>query len=659
LSAWAWLLYVVLAAGVSAAAFFVYGRRESAGRGRRLLASLRAATLALVLLLLFDPRLPGVAVGRGPARMVLLDASLSMNAPGAGGETTWQRAIRLAQQGGAGRVILFGDVARSVRTDSLAALSPTEAHSRLAPALRAAAEAGAARVRVLTDGRLEDGDEARGAAAEAGLSVDMVDLGAARLPDRSLAEVDAPAWAEAGKGVDIRVGVAWSGGDSAQARQPVRVHAAGGGATAEATVQPPAAGLLGTAVLHLQPTAPPSGGLVRFDLSLIPRDSVPADDSRAVYVYVAERPAGIVVVSFQPDWEPRFLQPILADALGLPAQGFLRLGEDRYVGTGGALTAGKPATEAEARAAAEQADLLVLHGVGAASPEWAQKLLRQARRVIVFPAGTMPEGDVPVSLPPPTPADWYIATEPPASPIAAYLAGLVTDSMPPLSELRVVQPPAGAWSILDAQRDRSGPRVPALVAGESGGRRWVVATGTGYWRWAFRGGAAREAYRSLWSALAGWLAHDVSGIAPLPVRPVDWAVERSERVGWEAPGLAADSLVVSLTDSAGAAVMDTSMSVAAGDTAWTRPPAPGNYRYAAAAFSGGKPVGRATGPLTVELYSPDYARPVFDWRRAGGTRQETAGAAGERPLHESVWPYALILALLSLEWALRRRWGLT
>lgn len=657
MSTWAWLLYVVLAAGVSAAAFFVYGRRESAGRGRHLLAALRAATLALILLLLFDPRLPGAVVGPGPGRMVLLDASLSMAAP-VGGRTVWQRAIRLAQQSGAERVIVFGDVARSVAADSLSVLKPTDAHSRLTPALRAAAEAGATRVRVLTDGRLEDGAEARQEAADAGLPVEVVDLGTARL-DRSLAEVEAPAWAEVGKGVDIRVGVAWSGGDSTRARQPVQVRAVGGGAMAEATVEPRGPGLLGTTVLHLQPKAPPSGGLVRFDLALIPHDSIPADDSRSVYVYIAERPAGIVVVSFQPDWEPRFLQPILGDALGLPAQGFLRLGVDRYASTGGALTAGKPATEAEARAAAEQANLLVLHGVSATSPAWALALLRQARRVIVFPAGPLPQGSLPAVVPPPTPADWYIAPEPPASPVSAYLAGLVADSLPPLAELRVVQPPAGAWAILDAQRDRSGPRVPAVVAGQSSGRRWVVATGSGYWRWAFRGGVAREAYRSLWSALAGWLAHDVSGVAPLAVRPVQWAVPRSEAVGWEAPGLAADSLVVSMTDSAGTAVMDTSVRVAAGDTAWTRPPVPGNYRYAVSAFAGGKPVGRSTGPLTVEDYSPDYARQIFDWRRAPGARQQVAVAGGVRPLHESVWPYALILVLLSLEWALRRRWGLS
>jgi DNA-directed RNA polymerase specialized sigma24 family protein len=58
-----WVLYTIAAAAALAAALLLYGRMEAPGRGRRVLAVMRWAAVALLLLLIFDPRLPVLAVG--------------------------------------------------------------------------------------------------------------------------------------------------------------------------------------------------------------------------------------------------------------------------------------------------------------------------------------------------------------------------------------------------------------------------------------------------------------------------------------------------------------------------------------------------------------------------------------------------------------------
>jgi LPXTG-motif cell wall-anchored protein len=59
MSGTSWALWAGLCAIAAAASIWHYRRRETAGHGRMLLAGLRAAALALLLLILFDPQLPG------------------------------------------------------------------------------------------------------------------------------------------------------------------------------------------------------------------------------------------------------------------------------------------------------------------------------------------------------------------------------------------------------------------------------------------------------------------------------------------------------------------------------------------------------------------------------------------------------------------------
>ena len=154
-----WLAFGILVAGAGGFAAWIYVRRELPIPGRRLLGTIRASVLVLVLLLLWDPRLPrGQGSGTSVGRWVLLDASASMSAATSEGGSDWastlERAGELARAGA--QILLFGETPRVVPLDALATLLPGASASRLAPALARAAEAGATDVTVLSDLRLDD-----------------------------------------------------------------------------------------------------------------------------------------------------------------------------------------------------------------------------------------------------------------------------------------------------------------------------------------------------------------------------------------------------------------------------------------------------------------------------------------------------------------------
>ena len=662
-----WSLYALAVVAGLAVAGYIYLKRETPGRGRLLLALLRFAALALLTLLIFDPEIPAAGIAAGANRTrVLVDGSLSMRLPAdtAGGTSRWERAAAEARRLAPGReVVVFGAGTRVLSADSLAAFRPEAAASELMPALQAASESGARQVVILTDGGLEDAAEVTRMLPQLGMNVEVRRVADAAPANRALAEVSLPPWAEAGKPIEARVGVTSLGpeGDSVTVivRQGDRVLAQ----TRLATGAP---GRVAVGTLRFTPESPEGGGgaagergaLMRYDFELAPGDVEADDDRRSAYVFVSERPAGVALVSFRPDWEPRFLQPVLEQTLGVPVRGFMFVGEGRYVRIGAGLEAGLPAGEVDVRRAVEQADLLVLHGLDAASPAWAREAAGRARRLLVFPGDGQPAG-LPVDVSAPAPGEWYVSSELPSSPLAGMLGTFRAEDLPPLAGLRTASG-SGTWAPLVASRSRRGPTSPIVAAGERAGRRWAVVLADGYWQWAFRGGEARQVYRRLWAALSGWLAHEERTVAATAVRPVGRTVPRGEPVRWVAPGLAADSIAFRITAEDGTVALDTVMPMLRGDTAATPALAPGHYAFEARAFSGGQEVAAAEGPFTVESYSPEFTRQAVEL--AGLQAARPGGVAprrpGGEPLHTSPWPYLVLAMIVCTEWALRRRWGL-
>jgi hypothetical protein len=654
MAAGSWILWFVLSALVAAGSVWHYVRRETPGRGRMLLAGLRAGAIALLLLLLFDPELPARGAGGAAGTQVLLDGSLSMNVAGADGRTAWQHGVAMARTRAGGRpVLVFGDGARPVDAGALPDSAPGEPRSRLLPALQAAAEAGARRVVVITDGRIEDADAVARWAPRLGVEIVSERVGG-DVANRALVEASAPVWAEAGQPIPLEFGVAATGTDSAGvvARHGDRV-------VGRTVVAGAGAGRVATGTLEVRVEAPPGGGWVPLQLALEGSDDVPDDDVRTLWVHVAAEPPGIALVSFRPDWEPRFLAPVLEQALGLPLRAYIRSAAGRYMRLAGGLDAGATATDEDVRRAVGRAELVVLHGIGPDAPDWAVQALTGARRVLVFPGDRAEALPLPLAVGPETPGDWFPAHFPP-SPLAPLLAGQELGGVTPLTDIRSAEPPGGAWTPLLATRGRGGTSQPALIGGETGGRRWVVALGTGWWQWAFRGGEERQLYQRLWGGVAGWLARDRDPAGPEAVRPARRATPRGLPIPWIAPGLAADSVSVQLVAADGAVALDTVVALVGADTAWTAAPPPGDYRFRARAFTAAG-VSEAEGGMTVERYSPDFSRPVADLaalRATASTVRDGDTGRGGTPLHATPFPYVLIVLLLATEWVLRRRWGL-
>ena len=203
-----WLALGILMAGAGGFAAWIYVRRELLIPGRGLLGAIRGSILVLVLLLLWDPRLPG---GRGngtsEGSWVLLDASASMSAGASEGDDNWtvalERAVELAETGT--QVLVFGETPQIVALESLDTLLPLASASRLAPALARVAEAGARAVTVLSDLRLDDPVEAELTVGRSAVGVRIEQSGGA-VRNAGVARFELPPRAESG--TPLSVGIA-------------------------------------------------------------------------------------------------------------------------------------------------------------------------------------------------------------------------------------------------------------------------------------------------------------------------------------------------------------------------------------------------------------------------------------------------------------------
>ena len=540
-------------------------------------------------------------VGRPP--LVLLDGSLSMTANGG----RWAEARDSARAWG--EVRLFGDAAGA--GDSL----PTLGRSTLAPALRAAA-ASDRPVLVVSDGEVDDlADLTPELLARAGVRLFPRSVG----PDLAITRLEAPDRVTAGDTIPLAAEVRAFGrvADSARvevrldqrvlARQALRLGADG---AALVRFRLPSAGLPEEALLTVALTAA--------------NDAEPRDDARLWLVRVAPAP-GIALLASPGDWDARFLYRTLREVAALPVRGYVRLEQGGWR----SMDDLAPVPEDEVMRAARRADVLVRKG---AMPAFVRQ--SGARGLLEWPSGEGGEG--------PLVGEWY-AAEPPASPLAGAFVGLPVDSFPPLIELATVEPAGGEWVGLTARLGRRGAERPVILGGVEGNRRRLFVAGEGLWRWAFLGGSAEQAYRSLVAASLTWLlggADSTSGKAR-PVRPV---VPNGRPVlfAWAAAGRPA-ALAITLT---GDAERRDSLRFGGDGHAELRLP-PGRYRYQ---LGGG-----GAGTIVVDQWSEEWLpHPV------GLTARATPPASSADVTSTRSWIWLFLLAVLALggEWVARRRLGL-
>ena len=616
----------------------------------------RALILALVLLLLWDPHFPD-ATGTFASgnRWVLLDGSTSMGVGPPGEQEPWspilERARELADQGA--RVLVFGETPVEVPADSLPFLTPQGSTTRLAPALARVIESGATGVTLLSDLRLDDPVEVERVVRRSALRL-QIERSKPPIRNVGIARFELPPRAEEGESLVAEIAVFAEGteaGDTVliEVREEDRLVASG-------SVLPAGSGRLATTSLQIP--ASRDEGWTRYSVSVaLDGDQFVGDDTKVTFVEVNPEERGVVLLSLQPDWEPRFLLPVLSQVTGLDAEGFLAMSRGRYLRMESGDGAGPLLDEALVQSSVSRAELLVVHGVGAALPEWVRSAMESVPRAIVFPSDAIGAAAAGVNTGAARAGEWYAAPDLPPSPLAASLAGAELTGLPPLAGILPQDRGRAAPSPLHVQLQGSGPAEAALVLLEAEGRRRTVVLASGFWRWAFRGGSEREAYRRLWAGVAGWLLASSPGGEGTVVVPSRRVWSAGEPMVWRAPGMIAEEIDLTLT-AADSVVMDTVVVLDQAGIARTRGLPPSTYTYRAAREDAAGSVG--SGRVESELYSRDLLRQPSEVPGDGaeGVGVTRSGGGTGRPLRTHPAPYLLILALLTGEWIGRRRGGL-
>lgn len=570
-------------------------------------AVLRAAGLVALLLLLWNPPwLPGRAAPRPP--LILLDGSLSL--AGAGGR--WAEALDSARRlaGDDGIIWRFGRGVASFDT-----APPADGTSGLEPALAAAAARGGP-VTVITDGEISDF-----ASLPADLRTRPRVIALPRPPfrDAYIAAVSGQRRLAATDTLRLVVTVGVAGGRWQMADGRTLAVRLGERRLVSRPVNLPDSGTI--VVTFEIPAARLPAGVAALTVEIEDAgDAEPRDDARVYVVETVARPA-VVVLADPPDWETRFLARELADVARAPVRTYVRLGSAGGWRDGATL---RPVGDGEVLRALSEARLVV-HG--GAPPSEARGA---ARLVLAAAAG---EGD------------WYVAAPPPSA-IAGAMAGIARDSLPPLSGVAPAPADSGVTVALTAALARRGRAVPVVTLRETGGPRIATLTGSGFWRWAFRGGASQTAYRALVAALADWLLSEQGAVRREQFAPVTPETPRGLPIVWQWLGRdAARDIVVRLAGPDRERV-DTLRFDVAGRAALDLPP--GVYRYAAQD-------GPERGVVVVETYSDE-------WRPAPVTLASqaalVAGAPQRRGVRDTWWLFALAIAAFAVEWYWRRREGL-
>ncbi|HEX5438780.1 MAG TPA: hypothetical protein VFW98_16635 [Gemmatimonadaceae bacterium] len=599
-------LWIIAAVVGLALALALYGWRDPRGILRALpLIILRAIAFAVLLALVLNAP-AGPATPSAP--LVALDASQSWMR--GDDSATWRRAVADARRASRDSVLLFGDSVRRGRIPSL----PTDDATRVQPLVERALGSGHPLI-LVTDGVVDDPASLQ--TLPAGSRVDVVAPRAGR--DVAVASLDAPRTAVSGDTIDVQVTL--QNGAVAAPAGTLAVLANSHVLNTASVAALPAAGE--RTVTIKVPMKVPAGPMVFAVAMTAPGDAERRNDTVAVPMDVS-RAAGAVLVSSSPDFDARFLLPVLRGAVALPTRAYFRVAPGQWR-RGGTLT---PVTEAEVRAALRDAPLAILHGDTA----------------VFGPPRAATTGSLALLAPPSdTLGEWYPVAAPP-SPLATALNGIPWDSLPPLDVSASL--PQGSWEGLVAARARQFDRRPAIAGWEQGGRRIVVIGASGLWRWEFRGGTDADAFAALWGSIFDWLSAERPD--PRAALPAAGIVRAGDRIRWQR-GSGTDSVVVAVLTRRGGTTRDDSVTLrfARGTSIAESDPLP------AGVYDVRVPHGRAV--LVVNASRELLPRaPTVKSGVVGGTV-----LSGVQPLvRDRGWVYLLALVALCAEWLLRRRKGM-
>jgi uncharacterized membrane protein len=261
-------------------------------------------------------------------------------------------------------------------------------------------------------------------------------------------------------------------------------------------------------------------------------------------------------------------------------------------------------------------------------------------------------------------------------------------ALPTLASSAPLGGPRPGASILAVTAAPSGVVLPLVAVQRYGRGRSMVFAGEASWRWRMMQPSTDRSYDFFWRQAVRWLASGapdpVSAAVPETAEPgdaIEIAIDARDRAfapvseavveaALTAPG--ADAKPIALHPSA----------AAAGRFVSTFTPAqPGLYRVHAEARRGEEPLGAADRWFYVGGADREFADPRLNEgflrrvaRETGGQYLRAAEASKivsllqqavpqnlepeRRDLWHEPWAFAMMIALLSAEWVLRRRWGL-
>jgi hypothetical protein len=671
-------------------------------RAKRALPWLRAVAMLVLAWLLAQPVLEQARAGRSASLVVLLDRSRSMDlGDGKSGtrEAQAESAVEAIVGAWRGRArVKVVPFAATLGVDSSAggargATALGDALARLPLAPEGQELDG---VVVVSDGVVNAGVDPVAAARALGVPVHTVLAGSAGGIDRAVSEVEASTSARVGETTPVRIRI--TSGEARGVAIPVTLSD-GGRELARTTVISPGPGAEAVAELRVTPARP---GLAVWTARVdsLAGETSHLNDARQVAVEVSPGRLGVVVISQGLNWDLTFVRRALAGDSALRTITLVPM-------SGGwrELESGRP------RGAPAAADLhgqaaVVLDGIapadlGSPMDQALDAFVRGGGGLLAL-GGSSPGlarlrgGRLGNELAPALDPGRTMPTASP-EPAAGISEALAWDddaargdgawrAAAPLSDVAPIVPGAGDRVLIAAR----GGGPPLLMARRIGRGQAVLLNGTGVWRWSLSGhdDLSAERGRNLWRRLVRWLSEPVQG-EPLRVKPERWLTAGGEPVQLFAslqdssfrpvPGAALEG---ELQDGSGRTRRVTFVPRTPGSyVATVDDPRPGRYQVTVRAQKGGRELGRATSQFAVDRWSLEEARAEPDTATlaaiaaaTGGSATTTARAAAwaralparaiARPrsethrLWESPWAFALVVSMLSIEWAWRRRRGL-
>ena len=647
---------LVICAGLFS--FWVYSRMEIAISSWKSLAILRFLTLSMVLLLIWDPNIPVARTEIGQDTVwVLLDGSQSMrptdqSRPGLL-EEVMERLTEMEEM--PLRIMLFGERPRFVSADSVESIDFRDELSTLGPALVSAAEAGASDVLVLSDFRINDVETLDSYSQTYGLDVKFERLDMER---RNVGVEDFMVFRNdpLEETVTAQASI-FSEGLQEDESITIEIFEEENLVVSE-EVNPISIG--NTLMFEVElPINHEASGLLEYRISLgILEDDFSLDNQKSTFIDMSFSDKEIVFLSMKPDWEPRFLLPVLSEVSGLSFEGFLSLGDDQFLSMNDIEGDESIVTESRVKRAVAASRILIVHGLAGDSPDWVVDALDNSSSTIAFIEDGTAASKMGVSTQQSiVEGEWYLESSLNPSPLASTLSGIDLTSLAPLNAVLPMLDPNSYLRPIEFRRNGLGQIQAPLILNESDDSKQALVLASGFWRWSSRGGNSREVYRRLWSGVLGWLmASEVASNRRL-VEPEVRVWSENDQSRWSAWGLANNSIHLMIYKDE-KLVQDTTVIVNPESQFFINGFGLGSYSYRADDINSGDLLG--SGRFKVENHSLEWFRVPRDLVDIySDLPSSTAiGSGFSRPLHTYIIPYLLIIIFLSIEWIGRRQRGL-